>query len=149
MIIIDLPGGGKATLREDGELTPRQRRPLKKYGLALGPKMAELMAAASVTVDGKAADGTRGVPGPPVALSLADADLLVDMQDATTLALLASWTLDRPLPTTIDELYDVDEHTPGGYDALSTAAAKITAAAAVAAGFDVGAVEDPDSPTGA
>lgn len=149
MITIDLPGGGKATLREDGELTPRQRRPLKKYGLALGPKIAELMAASQVTVDGKTADGSRGLPGAPVALSLTDADMLVEMQDATTLALLASWTLDRPLPTTIDELYDVDEHTPGGYDVLSAAAARITAAAAAAAGFDVAAVEDPDSPTGA
>lgn len=147
---IDLPGGGSATFRTMTELSPRQRRKLKPYVVALSGRLEQLAAAGEITVDGKVAASSAQLTGPAVTMTVAEAELLIDMQDVTTLQLLAAWSL-GPLPATIDELLDVDDThgRPGLYDALSAQAARITAAAVTASGFTVDSVEDPTSPTGA
>lgn len=141
--------GGTVTLHAMGELSPRARRRIKPYAIALSDRMQQIATAAQVTVGGQVAATDRALPGPSVSMSLDEARLFSDMQDETTVALLASWTLPQPLPASIDQLYDVDDHTPGLYDALVEAAAKVSAKAALAAGFTVDSIEDPTSPTGA
>lgn len=144
----DVPGG-TITLRTMRELSPRQRRRIKPYAIALSDRMMQLATASQITVDGQPAASNPALPGGATAMTLAEAQLFTDMQDETTLALLAAWSLPQKLPATIDELLDVDDHTPGLYDAISEAVAKVSAEAAAAAGFTVDSIEDPASPTGA
>jgi hypothetical protein len=144
----DVPGG-TATLHLMNELSPRARRRIKPYAIALSDRMQQLASASKISLDGKVAAKSAALPGPATTMTLAEAELFTDMQDETILALLATWSLPQARPTTIDELYDVDDHTPGLYDALAEAAAKISADAAIAAGFTIDSIEDPASPTGA
>jgi hypothetical protein len=142
--------GGTVTVHEMGELSPRARRRIKPYAIALSDRMQQLAKASSITVDGKVA-ASSALPGPSTSMSLAEAELFTDMQDQTIIALLKSWTLPHPLPTTLDELLDVDDTTgqAGLYDALAEAVAKVSADAVIAAGFTLDSIEDPASPTGA
>jgi hypothetical protein len=146
-----LPDGGTVTFRTMAELPPRQRRRIKPYVLALSGRLEQMSQAATITVDGKVAASSAKLTGPALTMSLDEAELFTDMQDQTTLAVLAAWSLPFPLPSTLDELLDVDDTTGrvGLYDFLSEQAAKVTADAISAAGFTVDSVEDPASPTGA
>lgn len=127
--------GGQVTLRDPAALTVAQRRPIRRLLMQIGEaRFAEIQAG----VDTDGAD---------VALTEREAALLDEMQEQTTLALLDSWTLPDPIPTTPDELGAM----PGPlYDAISVEVAKLNADAAAAAAFDVDSgLDNQDSPTGA
>lgn len=145
--------GGNITLRAMGALPPRQRKRIKPYIIALGGKLERIGNAATVVVDGQLADTSSVLAGADVSLSLAEARLFDDMQDETTIALLAGWSFAAPLPATIDQLLDVDDVTGqvGLYDEISTAVARRMAASVIANGFELTPenLADPASPTGA
>lgn len=145
--------GGTITLRAVNALPPRQRKRLKPYTLALASPLTRLAQAGNITVDGQLADSSTVLSGADVALSLPEAKLFDDMQDETSIALLEGWSFAAPLPTTIDQLLDVDETTGqrGLYDAISAAAGKVMADSMAGNGFALTAANlaDPASPTGA
>lgn len=145
--------GGTVTLRDPGALPPRQRKRLKPYALALATPLTRMAQAAAITVDGQLAASSEVLDGAAVDLSLGQAKLFDDMQDESAIALLEAWTFAAPLPTTIDQLLDVDDATgqPGVYDALSEAVGKVMADSMVANGFALtpANLADPESPTGA
>jgi hypothetical protein len=128
---IQIPGG-TATLRDT--LTIRERREIQR--IALG-----------------AMSLANQITGDSVAMNAADAGLLMDTQDkmadATLVAYLQSWTLDKPLPTldTIDETGKVfpgtiDEMDGDVYDAITAAIEKNSALA----GVDTSPSRDKQSP---
>ena len=125
--LITIPGG-MARIREPQELKLRQRR------------MVEHAAIAAAHVIGKLPDGadeTTKISDIP-ALSLADAEAITNLQDATIIAVLESWTLPEPLPT-METLGDLDVAT---YDALAAAAKDLNGAR-----VDFAPSPDPASPT--
>ena len=79
-----------------------------------------------------------------------EAKALLDVNEVSVLVFLESWTLKdkdgnpKPLPTTVDEIFDLDKKL---YEALITQAAKILVWSAPA-DFSVEAVEDPKVLTG-
>lgn len=150
MSTIELPGGGTAEFRAYTAMTPRQKRRIKPYALALATRLEVIGKAATVTVDGRQVLSSEKLSGPSVTMDLREAELFTDMQDETTLSLLVGWTLPNPLPRTVDELLDVDDTTGrlGLYDALSAESGRL-AGQAIANSFSVEAIEDPASPTGA
>jgi len=79
-------------------------------------------------------DATEDTPMPE--MSTGEAAHLMELQDATIVALLAGWSLDRPLPT-MDTIQDL----PGElYDALAEATKELGATVATGSDFSV----DPD-----
>lgn len=112
-VTIEIPGG-QATFRELLD-TERQRRPLKLAAAAAASAIAKLP---DDDAEGSVRDRLAALP-----LSVAEAQSLMDLYDATIVAYLQSWTLDRPLPDT-DGLLDLP---PDLYDALVEAASKLKA----------------------
>ncbi|HVA08723.1 MAG TPA: hypothetical protein VNG12_18470 [Acidimicrobiales bacterium] len=92
--------GGTAKLRDEGDLTPRQKKALKDAAFAVGPVYQRLRA-----------QGTERALQES-SLSATDLRRIRELKEATVCALLDSWSLDAPLPTesTIadleTELYD-------------------------------------------
>ena len=119
-MIIDIPGG-TATLKDT--LTIRERRAIQH--IALG-----------------AMSLANQLTGDSVALNPTDAGLLMDTQDqmtdATLIAYLVSWTLDKPLPT----LDTIDEMDGDVYDAITDAIEKKGGVA----GVDTSPSKDKQSP---
>jgi hypothetical protein len=149
--IIPIPGG-RARLRDPGTLPERYRRPLKSLATLLGDKLEEVARSA------QGPDDSVARVAADVGLSETDVDRLMRLTDAVIYALLESWTLTIPVPTTLDAVQDM----PGDvYDALATGTAKHAAALLSGAGtdvtpagevvdtFTVAAVEDDTSPIGA
>lgn len=121
---IDIPGG-TATLREREDLAERQRRLVKSRGLAASGVLTRLQ------------DATKDGGDPQsVMVSATEAEEILEVQDAVIVALLASWTLDRPLPT-METIQDLPAEL---YDALSNATADLGASLAVDTDFS----ENPD-----
>ena len=117
---IDIPGG-TATLKDT--LTIRERREIQHIALA-------------------AMSLANQLSGTSVALNPTDAALLMDTQDkmadATLIAYIVSWTLDKPLPT----LDTIDEMDGDVYDAITAAIEKNRLT-----GVDTSPAKDPRSPT--
>ena len=142
MIDFEVPGG-TARFRDTTEVTARGRRPLMLLSSEIDPnRFRQIMAAAND--EAMLAE---------LALTRAEREVLLTFPDATVLALLESWTLPLPLPTTLDEIGDLPCAL---YDALWTQANAVNAAAqardadgAPVDPWGVGAVEDLTSPTGA
>ena len=131
---VSIPGG-TATLREREDLSERNRRLVKTRGLA---------ASAVITRLQKAVEDANGQEPDPESLqiSASEAEVTLDVQDAVIVALLASWTLDRPLPT-MDTVQDL----PGDlYDALAKETADL--GAEVATETDFGENPDPKATGG-
>lgn len=120
MTTVDIPGG-TATFR-DKLTTERHRRPIKR---------AAFRAAGAISKLPQERPDEGGIKELLAALPLTrdEADSLLDLYDATILAFLESWTLDRPLPTCEDDLLDLDSEV---YDALQDAASKLQTPDAVA-----------------
>ena len=116
---IPIPGG-TATLLSTKELTPRRRRPIENADVQNGPLFAKIRNARRIIGADGQVEENPGLWGPDLVLTERDAELLTSYNDKKIIARLASWTIDLPLPTTVDALLDV----PGDvYDALSVGVA--------------------------
>lgn len=140
---VEIPGG-TAVLRGKEELRGRDRTLVKAAFMAASNALDKLPKS---VMDGKREDETqeqavlrlsRDMAG--VALTWQESLALLEVRQATVVALLESWTLDRPLPTmaTIGDL-------PGDlYDALDEA---IGGVAGLASGVNFEPTPDEESPT--
>jgi hypothetical protein len=119
---VQIPGG-TAHLREAHELRVRHKRPVEAASVGASSALAKLpddpeeLAAATMVELG---------------LSTEEATALYEIQDATILATLVSWTLDEPIPdaTTIGDM------RPEVYEALAVATREDGAAMATGVDFD-------------
>lgn len=134
-ITVDIPGG-QATLRSQDELKQRQRRDIE----------AAALAASSALVKVEAAGIDQENPSPAAlaqaGLTRSEWGAMLELQDASILAFLKSWTRPEPLPSW-DTLGDLDTAV---YDALKTATAEAGGAAAAAA-LNVEPSPDETGPT--
>jgi hypothetical protein len=142
MIEFDVPGG-TVRFREHKEVTARGRRHMMLLASEIEPNRFRMIIAA--------ADDEAMLR--ELELTRPERELLLTFPDATILALLESWTLDLPLPRTLDEVGDLPAEL---YDALNAVATKMNADAQpkdkdgkAVDPWGVGAVEDLTSPTGA
>lgn len=167
MITIPLPGG-EAVLRDPRALTVRQKRPLEIVIDEIGfLRLRDIILAASVepdpTDDGvelteeeqEAFARAREAGVKALQITRAERLLLAEMSDATIWALTAEWwdvdeagarTVQHQLPRSVEEISDLPDDI---YDALGQATAKLQASDMLKHGFDIDAVEDHTSPTGA
>jgi hypothetical protein len=91
---ITIPGG-EATVREPGDLTPRQKRRLSDAARAAAPAIVKLMGPDPTKPDLSSAQSALEESS----LSRADWERVRELQEATVCALLESWSLEQPLPT--------------------------------------------------
>lgn len=143
----DIPGG-TATFREQSELSERQKRAVMRASTLMP---SDAITAPAIAVDGEVVDGDAQSVSVRE-LSGAELDGMWSFADQFILAYLESWTLDRPLPKTDDDLLDL----PGDlYDALQAAIANVQKSARKPDGFGPDSAMRPDgsantdSPTGA
>ena len=100
MRTVDIPGG-TATFRDREDVRIRHRRLIEAATVAALPALAKIN-----TTDPDAA--AKALTGP-------EATTLFELQDASIVGLLASWTLEGPTPT-LETIGDLD---PVVYDALA------------------------------
>ena len=131
---VDIPGG-QAVLRD--KLKQRQRRELEIAMFAI-ESVVEKLQTAGVKIE--AGMKPQDVDTSGVKFTAQEARAMLDFQDATILAFLESWTLQQPVPTTAEQLGDVDTDV---YDALAEATRGLGAGA-----VDVSENPAPESPTG-
>jgi hypothetical protein len=144
---VDIPGG-TATLRDPDKLAVRHRRPMQVLVGVLGPARMREVAHA---IQAGGVDGLHSL-----GLSEHEMETVLRLTDATVFALLESWTVDAPLPRSMDDVGDMDARV---YDVLTAVCGRINAdfIASQPVGddgqpvdvFGPDGVEDPDSPTGA
>lgn len=148
-ILSPIPGG-TARFKHPKDVTERRRRPIKIRATMLGTRrIAEIYNALPRSTDEIDPDALAT----ELKLTATEAELVFDLQDLSVLAALDSWTLDRPLPTTVEELQDLPAEL---YDALSRGAAQKAATGLLQEilqgdgdeQFSVGAAGDKASPTG-
>jgi hypothetical protein len=153
MRTIDIPGGTADIIDAPEEWTPRRRRPIELLASRMGQVMEQVRTAARILCDGdliddrsgqKDADGDPAFPGADINLTERQLELLSRLNDATTWAMLHSWTLPIPLPSSPEDM--LDSTPPDVYDSLRLETAKI---AVGDGGFTPDAVGDTESPTGA
>jgi len=130
MRTVEVPGG-QAILREQADLRGRDRRCIVAATAAAAPAIAKL------PDDPARADGEteadwaarREAQLAEVRLTRQEAEALLDLKEAAAVALLASWTLEQPLPTleTIGDLpadlYDALVDSVGGAPSATLSAA--------------------------
>lgn len=140
--IVEIPGGS-ATIRAPEDVKQRARRQLETAAVLAAPIYQRINAKR------KELERERGGPVKPedlnlteVELSREDFDLMYEVQTATILAYLESWTLERDLPRTAEELDDLPASL---YDALKLATSQDGADAIAPVDFSVS--PDPESPT--
>lgn len=129
MRTVDIPGG-TASLREKDDVKVRQRQLVESRMVAAASALEKLPGEMSEL---ETYDITKSN------LTAAEADSLFDLQSATIVAALASWSLPAPLPT-MDTVGDLDQEL---YDALSTATAGLAKDVATPEIFEPG---DPRAP---
>ena len=121
--VVEIPGG-QATIRDVSEMSVKQRRMVQKAMMMV----THIYARVPIEVLEEAAkEGEEGEVGRrKVALLMAtlpieeqEADALLGQQDASIVAFLDSWTIDRPLPTK-ETVADLPADL---YDALQNAVA--------------------------
>jgi hypothetical protein len=103
---IDIPGG-TARYLTDKELTPRRRRPLEQAEIQQLPIWTKIREARRVVGPDGQVEENPGLWGPELVLTDRDVEVLTAFSDKKIIARLHSWTLDLPLPTTVDELLDI------------------------------------------
>ncbi len=146
MTRIDLPGDGWADIKDPDDLTNRERKLLRRHGMAsLHPPRQDgrLRCQGRPGTIGRSVDDIpRGdASGSGRSLTADDLDLLDDAQSAFIVVFTAAWSLDLPLPTmdTVDDL-------PGPiWDVLAKATAALGDGTL---DTSVDNVTDPSSPTG-
>lgn len=134
MRTVEIPGG-TAQIREQRDLSVRQRRMIEVAGIKASGLLRKLPEGVQI----EQMQGIDTLELLRMGFDESDLEAFQNLQDITILATLASWTLDRPLPTaeTVGDL-------PGPlYDALSGESS--APGAEVVTGFEVS--PDPQSPT--
>jgi hypothetical protein len=113
--IIEIPGGS-ATIRSPEDVKQKARRRLEMASILASPVYKQINDARKKLEREK---GGKVDPGDvnlmELGLTREDFDAMYEVQTATVLAYLESWTLERDLPKTAEEL---DELPAGLYDAL-------------------------------
>lgn len=141
--IVSIPGGS-ASIRDAKDVKQRARRRLELAAIAAGPLFDRVNARRRQM---SREQGREVLPSEvsmmELGLAREDMDLLYEIQTATILAYLESWTLDQDLPRTQE---DLDELPAELYDALQRAVAQDGADAVAPVSFDPDPA--PDSPTG-
>lgn len=122
MKLIEIPGG-MAEIR-DRLTSERQRRPLKAAWIAAQGAYTKLRDR-GITDDMSDDEAERVAER--TTLTLAESSALLEVQDASIVAFLQSWTLPRPLPT-IENVQDLE---PDLYEALANATKDLAASALV------------------
>jgi hypothetical protein len=125
--IIPLPNGYRAKLRDLDDVSERAVRPVKEALMVIGvDRFQDAVDGASLTPD--------------------QAEAFWRLQDLLIIAVLESWSLDRPIPTTITEVQDLPKPV---YRVLEK---KVVPYALPLLGgdddFTLAGAGDPDSPTG-
>lgn len=143
MKTIPIPGGA-ATFRESEELRGRDRKIIKAAAHAAVFTAAKLPPSViAARDDGEPVEELeQRVRADAASVSMNMADMLTfeDVREVAVIATLASWTLDRPLPT-LETIGDL----PGDlYEALLDAAAPLPASAD---DTDFSPTRDKESPT--
>ncbi len=129
MKTVTIPGG-TASLREMHEIKVRHRRIIETAAIAAVPALAKLPSSLEELATAKLSE---------LNLSKEEATSLFELQDATIVASLDSWTRPEPIPT-LDTIGDLDEDV---YEALSLASRDLGAAVASGVDFDP---SDPRAP---
>lgn len=146
MRTISLPNDATAELYDAKEVKGRGRKLVRAAMIAAGPLLAQLPSQAF-------APGTEGESPQQQAermnavlakatISPEQAEALDTLREAAVLAQLVSWSLPQPIPTTREELEDLDGLL---FDALLAAVSDTVTE--VAKGEDFGINPDPSSPT--
>lgn len=139
-LILPVPGG-QARFYSQDELTPRRTRALDVQIAHLGPRMHQLAVASQVTTADGAVDTSSVLPGPQATISQAEAEAFAALNDLAVWVYLKSWTVDRPLPETPDDVLDLP--TPL-YAVLVDHAAKLVAGQLAGDTFTVDGLPDGD-----
>lgn len=140
--IIEIPGGS-ATIRSPEDVKQRARRRLEMASIVASPVYKRINDARKKL---EQEQGHKVEPGDvnlmDLGLTREDFDAMYEVQTATVLAYLESWTIERELPKTAEEL---DELPAGLYDALREGTA--TDGADAVAPVDFSPDPHPESPT--
>jgi len=141
---VEIPGGF-AELRGSDELRGRDRNLIKAVAMAAAPAISKLPEeVAAGKLEGENDEDAQKRLAPLVAgvnFTWQESMSLLDLRQATAVALLKSWTLDQPLPT-MDTIGDLPSDL---FDALDSAAGGVTTA--MSSGINLDPSPDPDSPT--
>ncbi len=111
MKTVDIPGG-TAVLREKQDIKVRQRQLVEAAYIPASAAMAKLPGNIEELKDFDLSKSD---------ITISEAQTLFDLQSATIVAALASWTLDAPLPT-METVGDLDQDV---YDELGAATASL------------------------
>jgi hypothetical protein len=107
--IIIIPGG-TAELYDPKELTPRRRIPAKSLLNRSDDLLLKLVMARRVTTpDGGTETEDENLPGPDLRLTPHEAEIIEHIKYATAWGYLKSWTLDRPLPASWEDMLDLPD----------------------------------------
>lgn len=143
---VDIPGGF-AIIRDQDELRGRDRMLIKAAAMAASSAIEKLPS--SVT-EGQDEDEDEEVAQLRQAREVAAMKLTIDeslallqLRQATIVATLQDWSLDLPLPKTMDDLGDLPADL---FDALDTAIGGVSTAVAAAQDFE--AQPGKENPTG-
>ena len=112
---INLPGDHTAVLRDSSELSNKAFRQIRNTGLVAAGVANQLAGATSADTAPEAWANIAGI-------EVDELNKIDLFQQACVLARLVSWTMPEPIPTTVDE---VDELERPLYEALVTAAVDI------------------------
>lgn len=123
---IDLPDGHRAMLREPNQLRERHRRQILAAGMPLArvyQLVPEELRLAAAKGDDEASAMAEGIMMAGIQ-TRQEAAAMMELRDATIVALLQSWTVDGPLPN-MDTIQDLDPET---YAALERGTREFTPA---------------------
>ena len=143
--IIEIPGGA-ATIRSPEDVKQRARHALEVAAIMAQPAYEKINGQRAAIARERGVEPADVNPEDvrliDARLDRADYDAMYEVQTATIMAYLASWTLDRPLPKRAE---DLDELPAGLFDALREGTAE--AGADAVAPVDFSPNPDPESPT--
>lgn len=122
-LIIPVPGGS-ARFYAQRELTPRRTRALDVQLTRFGPRMRQLAVAEQVIAPDGTLDTSAVLDGPAMVITEDEAESFAAINDLAAWVYLKSWTLDRALPETPDDVLDLP--TPL-YNTLVAHAARLVA----------------------
>ncbi|MGN6724114.1 MAG: hypothetical protein ACTHJM_16020 [Marmoricola sp.] len=145
-ITVPIPGG-EATLVLKRELTPRREIHVKALIRQYTALAVQVANARKVTHPDGRVEENPDLSGPDVTLTYEQAALFERINYAGIPAYLVSWTLDHPLPATLEAALDIPSDVA---DALIDAIQKIGAGLEVWEEFELGdeTIKDKQSPTG-
>ena len=140
MPLIDIPGG-KATLREPGKVKAGARDDLDEALVGTYAAANRLTTSPEGETD---KEKEARILAWAESTGTDDRRRVNEFNRLAVATFLESWTLDKPIPTTADEVRDLDADVAA---ALNTAVAPLVAQLFDVSKFSVEQVTDPNSPT--